>query len=179
LSICETPPGAIPYYDRIPDIARQLTIMRRKDATIAYPADQLKSTAARLQALALSEQWAGRGEAPASYSLPSQLRLRLISLAAEAGEIAQEIESEITSAPRRPRGRPTSTASANSIALYLYQETERLTGHAPSRVVDLNHEEAGEFTALVREVFEILDVKSDPEEAARKAIRGHGDKSGK
>jgi hypothetical protein len=84
LSICETPPGAIPYHDLIPLIARQLTLMRRKDATIAYPADRLKSTVARLQALALSEQWDGRGEAPASYSLPLQLRRRLGVLAMDS-----------------------------------------------------------------------------------------------
>jgi hypothetical protein len=63
--------------------------------------------------------------------------------------------------------------------LYLYQEFERLTGRTPSRVVDLNYEETGEFTALVREVFEILGVKSDADGAARSAIEAHGINSGK
>ena len=173
LSICETrPEGVTPYRDLIPGIARQLMIMRRNDDRPGTPlATQLKPTVSRLQGLAQSEHWDGlaQDDRPASYHLPLPLRLRLIRLAAEAGELAREMKSVLSDTSRRPRGRPKNTA-APRIASYLYQEFERLTGRAPGRSVGLSGDEKGGFTVLVREVFEILGVKSSPEVAARQAI---------
>jgi hypothetical protein len=184
LSTCETPP--IPYRDLIPGIARQLTLMRRNDGRPSPSlAAQLKPVVSHLQSLAQGERWDGlaqdeRASPPASYNLPLPLRRRLIALAAEAGEIAPEIEAFLSHASRQPRARPQHTA-APRIAVYLYQEFERLTGRTPSRSV-VNGEERGEFTVLVREIFEILGVKASPERAARYAIEGqklHGGKSRK
>jgi hypothetical protein len=171
LSICETPPDKTPYRDLIPGIARQLTIMRRNDGRpSASMAVQLKPVVLHLRALAQGVEWKdGLGDPPPTYSLPHQLRLRLTVLAGEAGALSQDIEAFLADIPRRPRGAPKHTA-APQIALYLYQEFERLTGRNPTRSVAQSGDEGGEFTTLVREVFEILGVKASPEQAARHAI---------
>jgi hypothetical protein len=177
LSAGETLPNTIPYRDLIPKIAHQLTFMKRSDASpVTRPTDQLKlvSWLQKVEVLALGE---GAPVRASDLDLPLPLRLRLILHAAEAGELAREIESILSHAshaPRRPRARPKHTASRN-IASYLYQETERITGRIPGRTVtqsgiDQSSREGGEFVVLVREIFKILGVRASPEQAARDAI---------
>jgi hypothetical protein len=190
-----TLPKAIPYRNLIPEIAHHLTTLYRKDAPVTYPADQLKRVVSQLKPMASwiqKDEDLGHSEPSTiragDLNLPLPLRLRLIRFATEAGDLAEKIESILSHdhAPRRRRARPKHTAS-RKIALYLHQETERLTGRIPGRSVaesgiDQSSRERGDFVVLVREIFKILGVRASPEYAAKIAVeeaKTHGDKSKK
>lgn len=191
---CEVPERAIAYRMTIPNIARELQIMRQGEAHRCRAADiqsatrSIRATLRQLESLAGLPWDAGRDcfdTAVGRAALPLPLRLRFIGLAIEAAELAAAIEAAPTPAPAQ-KGRPRAEA-AHAIAARLYREMERLAGRTPGRSVvpepvrDKNNprdREGGAFVDLVRTVFDILGVPGSPVEAARAAIeaaRGMGE----
>lgn len=102
--------------------------------------------------------------------LPLPLRVRLLEVGAQAGTLAAEIAAMRPPRGHEARGQPKKNA-ARAIAVFLYQEIERLTGKKPGRSV-VDPQEGGAFLFLVQEVFEILKLKGKPSpaRAARAAI---------
>jgi hypothetical protein len=185
------PNGKIPYRAMIPSIAHNLTRMARahmkspSPATLNCEIDRVISALRKLEILGgLVEEdalvdAAVKHEVPPKQRgvrwLPLTLALRLITLAGQARELAHDIDAARPAATMKPeRGRKPAT-EATAIAAFLYQEFERITGHAAGRSVQEKRDnqkerESGKFVLLVREVFEILGVPGSPEQAARNAI---------
>jgi hypothetical protein len=183
------PDDKIPYRWMIPSIARQLTLMQRRDRSfkgvkeaqkelVKLSADA-KSLSSRIKTLLIPQEppyLEGTDLEAQNLALTAQGLLGLAGIIQainlegpliEFADAAQTAAMAKAAPPGKP-GRPPA-AAATRVGLYLYQEYERVTGKCPTLTVRDNRA-SGPFFDLVKAVFDALGIKAKPEPTVRRVM---------